>query len=57
MVKVHFVEVTLIVEESAGSGPKSSRSAKGICKVVAMKKVKGAIPAMVAPERLAIFEE
>ena len=57
MGKVHFVESSLITEKYAGTGPKSSRSAKGICRMVAMEKVKGAIPEMVAPERLAIFVE
>jgi hypothetical protein len=52
-----FLENVLTMEKYAGTRPKSARRAKGICKVVALEKVKGAIPAMLAPERLAIFEE
>ena len=47
----------LIAEKSACTGPKSERSAKRICKEVSLEKVKGVIPARVAPERLAIFVE
>jgi hypothetical protein len=48
MVKVHVLENALIVEKFTGTRPKSARSTKGICKLVTLEKVKGAISAMVA---------
>ena len=55
--KVHSVENVEFVGKSAGTGPKNARSAKGICTEVALVKVKGAIPVMVALPRCAIFVE
>ena len=52
-----FLENVLTMEKYAGTRPKSARRAKGICKVVALEKVKGAIPTMVAPERFGFFVE
>ena len=57
MATVHFAENALIVGKSANTRPKSARSAKGICKVVALVNMKGAVPAMVVPKRLAMFVE
>ena len=57
MAKAHFPENALSADKSVGARQTSARDTKGICKVVALKRVEGAILAMVAPERLAIFVE
>ena len=57
MMRVYFAENALIAEKSAGTRRKNARSAKVISKVVALEKVKGAIPTMVAPERFGFFVE
>jgi hypothetical protein len=54
---VHSVESAGMAVKFAGTGPRNARSAKEICTGEEQARVKGAIPAMVAPERLAFFVE
>lgn len=58
MGKVNSVENATLAEKSVGTGPRSARRKKGICKEVALLiAVKEAILEMGAVERLAIFVE